>query len=86
MGCGHSTLFFSNIAFLDVVKMLFEAYPKATQPQDKDWCSPLRLAIRSDASLDAVKMLLEAYPEAKQLRDKDGDVPLHLAIRSHAIS
>lgn len=62
----------------DVIKILFEAYPKAVQVQDKDGKLPLHISLRKKTSLDVIKILFDAYPEAAQVPDKDGRLLLHI--------
>jgi hypothetical protein len=57
----------------DVVKVVFEGYPKAVEKKDSDGDLPLHIALKKNSHHDT------AYPKAAEAPDNDGALPLHYA-------
>lgn len=68
-------------ASVDVVQLLLEAYPKATEVQDNDGDLPLHIACYNGLSTNIVRMLLETYPKATEISNNKGYLPLHCACK-----
>ncbi len=60
--------------------MLFKAYPKAAEVQQKNGWLPLHFALQYNASDDVINMLLTAYQKAAEVQDKGGRLPLNFAL------
>jgi hypothetical protein len=67
-----------NLSSLAVVKMLLEAYPKATGVNCDDGRLPLHHACFLPTN-SIMNLIYEAYPEAAQVQDSEGKLPLHIA-------
>jgi ankyrin repeat protein len=58
----------------DVIKLLLEAYPKATQVKSRQGWLPLHYALRYKAADITTKMILQAFPRAVESPDVDGEL------------
>jgi ankyrin repeat protein len=75
----------------DIIKMVFEAYPKAVEYRIEAFVDclqdlPLHMALRNNASHCTIKMLFYAHPAAAEMKGEDGWLPLHYAVHYCASS
>jgi hypothetical protein len=68
----HIALCYHN---LNVILMIFEAYPEAVKVQNNDGMLPRHYALKFEASPDDIQILFEAYPEAVKEKDIHGNLP-----------
>lgn len=66
----------------EILKILINSSPRSLVETDENGCTPLHLALRSDApSLDLIQALILTSPgeNAARLKDVSGRLPLHIA-------
>mmetsp|Transcript_9956 Transcript_9956/g.16672 ORF Transcript_9956/g.16672 Transcript_9956/m.16672 type:complete len:274 (-) Transcript_9956:165-986(-) len=68
---------------MDVVMMLYKAYPQAICLKDKKGRYPLHMACRSGASPSVIRFLCAKNPHALSLPDRSGSTPLHYVCQSY---
>jgi len=73
-------------ASLDIIQMIFEAYPEAVQETDFYGDLPLHIALKIGAHPNIVLMLCERYPEATKVQNKSEDSPLHISLDKRSSS
>jgi hypothetical protein len=70
-------------AALDVIKMIYEAYPEAIKVTNNDGdllYSSLHYALKLTG---IIRLVFEAYYEAAKEKDEHGNMPLHIALCYH---
>jgi hypothetical protein len=65
--------------FLNVVQMIFNAYPEAISKRDSEGGVPLHHACCFNSNLQVVKFMYDEYPDGISLAQVDGIMPIHLA-------
>ena len=68
---------------LDVVKILYKAYPAAVCEYDCQECSVLHIACGHGCSPEVIKFLLEQNPEAAKKKDVENRTPFLTAFKSY---
>lgn len=73
----------TNVANLDIVKVLGDADVEVHKIEDDEGNTPLHFAISSDADFEICSYLKESYPGAITMKNDGGETPLALAERSN---
>jgi ankyrin repeat protein len=71
---------------MQVVKCLYDFYPRMASSKDNDGDLPLHYAARYSESIDMIRFLLQANPGATKVHGEGNLVPLHCALYNESSS